>query len=97
MLKTYEGPMELVNLGYPPRLIISMDLYGDGMEVGANCHYSLDSDLKECCVHFFEYIRKNHSNYKIIIGRSKLDFEYVDLPKETKVEWQNTNEKPPYY
>jgi hypothetical protein len=65
-----------------PRLIISMNIYGGGMEIGYNQHYLIHEDIKECLRDFFERMIVEHPEEKPDIHRSKLEFRYVDLPKE---------------
>lgn len=80
MIRHYSSPHELSKLGWPPRIIVSMALFGDGFKLGANEHYSIDSDLKECCFHFFQKIIREYPEYKIDMDRSKLEIRYVNLP-----------------
>ncbi len=82
MIRCYGSPEVLKSLNWPPRLIIDMDIYEGRFEIGFNCHYSLDSDLMECCEHFFKTMKAEHPKAVIKIGRSQLNFRYCDLPKQ---------------
>lgn len=81
MIRPYRQPEDLKKHGYPPRIVISMNVYEDIFECGFNCHYSIDSNLMECCEDFFKTMRLEHPEGKIEINRSKLNIRYVDLPK----------------
>lgn len=82
MIRWYDSPETLKSLGWPPRIIISMNIYDDIFERGFNEHYSLDSNIVECCEHFFRIMKNSYPNAKIDLTRSRLEIRYCDLPKE---------------
>ena len=67
-----------------PRIMISMNTFGDGFETGRNGHYSIDSNITECLIDFFQTMLVDTPKSKPTIGRSNLKIEYLDLPTTKK-------------
>jgi hypothetical protein len=70
----------------PPRLMVAINIYDDGFECGANCHYSMETSLVEALADFFWYVKTEHAEYHIDLERSKLKIKYLDLPKTIEKE-----------
>lgn len=80
MIRRYKGPKELVETGWPPRIVISMPIFESPFEIGFNHHYSIDSNIKECLADFFHQMIIEHPKAKIDSKKSILRISCVGDP-----------------
>jgi hypothetical protein len=78
MIKSYTF-IELAELDYPPRYIVSLYIYEYPLVIGFNNHYSLDSNHAEMLADFFAALYRQHPTAKFDIN--DLEIELADIKK----------------